>query len=167
VQNSGNVYTSFKKKIPKYKQVFTSPEAIIPPQSEVPPQSELKSESEVPPESIIPPNKCFREKCICQNQQNIQCSFINNYTPYKKKIPKWKQNSMKIQEPEPVDTMPPKERFRVICEENIPYIRNIDLPVITKNNPLEAVLIEYRVFPHLEFLIRNAILNLGNFFGTK
>ena len=156
VQNSGNVYTSFKKKIPKYKQVFTSSEAIIPSQSEIPLEVELK------PESEIPSKKCFREKCTCQNQQNIQCIFINNYTPYRKKIPKWKQNLVKIQEPEPVDTMPPKERFRVICEENIPYIRNIDLPVITKNNPLEAVLIEYRVFPHLEFLIRNAILKLGD-----
>ncbi len=65
-------------------------------------------------------------------------------------------------QPEPIDTMPPKERFRVICEENIPYIRNIDLPTITKNNPLEAVLIEYRCFPHLEFLIRNAIIKLGD-----
>ena len=156
VQNNGNVYTSFKKKTPKYKQVFTLSEAIIPPESEVP------SESEVLPESENPPKKCFREKCICQNQQNIQCSFINNYTPYRKKIPKWKNNTVKIQEPEPVDTMPPKERFRVICEENIPYIRNIDLPVIAKNNPLEAVLIEYRCFPHLEFLIRNAMIKLGD-----
>ena len=63
---------------------------------------------------------------------------------------------------EPIDTMPPKERFRVICEENIPYIRNIDLPTITKNNSLEAVLIEYRCFPHLEFLIRNAMIKLGD-----
>lgn len=63
---------------------------------------------------------------------------------------------------EPIDTMPPKERFRVICEENIPYIRNIDLPTITKNNPHEAVLIEYRCFPHLEFLLRNAMIKLGD-----
>ena len=63
---------------------------------------------------------------------------------------------------EPVDPMKPKERFRVICEENIPYIRNLDLPTITKNNPLEAVLIEYRCFPHLEFLLRNAMIKLGN-----
>ena len=63
---------------------------------------------------------------------------------------------------EPVDPMNPKERFRVICEENIPYIRNLDLPTITKNNPLEAVLIEYRCFPHLEFLLRNAMIKLGD-----
>jgi len=63
---------------------------------------------------------------------------------------------------EVVDTMNPKERFRVICEENIPYIRNIDLPSITQNNKYEAVLIEYRCFPHLEFLIRNAIIKLGD-----
>jgi hypothetical protein len=81
-----------------------------------------------------------------------------------KKIPAWRRNIMKINMPnfESVDTMNPKERFRVICEENIPYIRNIDLPSITQNNKYEAVLIEYRCFPHLEFLIRNAIIKLGD-----
>ena len=98
-----------------------------------------------------------------QNIQNIQnMQRIEYFMPFKKKIPKWKQNSMVFREPEPFDAMPPKERFRVICEENIPYIRNIDLPVIKKNNPLEAVLIEYRIFPHMEFLIRNAMIKLGN-----
>lgn len=81
-----------------------------------------------------------------------------------KKIPAWKRNMIKInmQKSEPVDTMNPKERFRVICQENIPYMRNIDLPSITQKNKYEAVLIEYRCFPHLEFLIRNAIIKLGD-----
>jgi hypothetical protein len=86
-------------------------------------------------------------------------NFLNNQVSSKRKMPKWKKLFLKNQVA--FDTMPPKERFRVICQENIPYIRNIDLPVITKNNPFEAVLIEYRIFPHVEFLMRNAILKLG------
>ena len=55
----------------------------------------------------------------------------------------------------------PKLEFRYICFQGISYIRNIPLPEILLNSELEAVLIEYRCFPHLEFLIRNAILKLG------
>jgi hypothetical protein len=98
-----------------------------------------------------------------QSEQNDR--KINNYMPYKKKIPKWKRSMQQepVQESIQIEqSISPKEHFRVICEENIPYIRYIDLPVITKNNPLEAVLIEYRCFPHMEFLIRNAILKLGD-----
>jgi len=56
----------------------------------------------------------------------------------------------------------PKEEFRQICESCIDFIKYIDLPEIKKGQKNEAVLIEYRCFPHLEFLIRNAILKLGS-----
>lgn len=56
----------------------------------------------------------------------------------------------------------PNEIFRVICEENISYFQNSELPVIKKNNSYEAVLIEFRCFPHLEFLIRNTMIKLGD-----
>jgi glycosyltransferase involved in cell wall biosynthesis len=83
-----------------------------------------------------------------------------------KKIPLWKKNiiqmkEMNMQISETCNSINPKEQFRIICEEHIPHIRNIDLPVISQNNIYEAVLIEYRCFPHLEFLIRNAIIKLG------
>ena len=55
----------------------------------------------------------------------------------------------------------PKIEFRFICFLGISYIRNIQLPEIIMNNQYEAVLIEFRSFPHLEFLIRNTILKLG------
>ena len=55
-----------------------------------------------------------------------------------------------------------KMNFRYICYNHIPYIRNITLPDISVNSKYEAVLIEYRCFPHLEFIIRNNILKLGN-----
>ena len=128
----------------------------------------MPQESTMPQESAILVQKCFRKICACQNQENIQCGVIGNYTSYKKKRPKWKQSMQQPRHEQSIPheqtspQIPPKEQFRVICEENIPYIRNIDLPIITKNNPLEAVLIEYRIFPHMEFLIRNAMIKLGD-----
>ena len=56
----------------------------------------------------------------------------------------------------------PKIEFRYECLKNIPYIKNIILPEIQQNSYYEAVLIEYRCFPHLEFLIRNTINKLGD-----
>ena len=41
------------------------------------------------------------------------------------------------------------------------YIRLLELPVIRRNNKNEAVLIEFRILHHLEFLIRNCIYKLG------
>jgi hypothetical protein len=55
----------------------------------------------------------------------------------------------------------PKMEFRYFCYRYLDYIRNITLPSISLKNKYEAVLIEYRQFPHLEFLIRNMISKLG------
>jgi hypothetical protein len=54
-----------------------------------------------------------------------------------------------------------KDEFREFCNTYTNYIKNIELPLIEKNNKYEAVLIEFRILPHLEFLIRNTILKLG------
>ena len=54
-----------------------------------------------------------------------------------------------------------KIQFRYICFDNINYIKNFVLPEITINSELEAVLIEFRILPHLEFIIRNNIIKLG------
>jgi len=51
--------------------------------------------------------------------------------------------------------------FRYICYENIELIRKIHLPKIELNQKNEAVIIESRNLPHIEFIIRNAILKLG------
>jgi hypothetical protein len=55
----------------------------------------------------------------------------------------------------------PKIEYRFFCFQHIKYMRNIELPPIKKGMMLEAVLIEFRPFPHLEFLIRNTIRKLG------
>lgn len=55
----------------------------------------------------------------------------------------------------------PKMEYRYFCYRYRNYMRNFliqDLPI---NSNKEAVLIEFRKFPHLEFLIRNAIIKLG------
>lgn len=55
-----------------------------------------------------------------------------------------------------------KIKFRNICLEYNEYFRKINLPIIEKNKNFEAVFIEFRILPHTELLIRNAILKLGN-----
>ena len=52
--------------------------------------------------------------------------------------------------------------FRYICFKYIDEINKINLPNIEKNKQKEAVLIEYRLFPHLEVIIRNTIIKLGS-----
>jgi hypothetical protein len=54
-----------------------------------------------------------------------------------------------------------KNEFRYFCFKYIEYSRGLKLPTIKKNQKKEAVLIEMRNFPHIEFLIRNTILKLG------
>ena len=56
----------------------------------------------------------------------------------------------------------PKIEFRYLCYKHIEDIRKLTLPEIRLNNKYEAVLIEYRCFPHIEFLIRNMIHKLGS-----
>ena len=55
-----------------------------------------------------------------------------------------------------------KIKFRFECFKYNYIIKHIEVPDIVKNNDWEAVLIEYRCFPHTQFLIRNAILKLGD-----
>ena len=57
----------------------------------------------------------------------------------------------------------PQESFRNVCEQYIGYLRNIKLPEFCDitNAINESVLIEYGCLPHLEFVIRNTIIKLG------
>ena len=55
-----------------------------------------------------------------------------------------------------------KEDFREICLKNLEVIKNTQLPEIPKESIYEAVLIEFRILPHIEYIIRNNILKLGN-----
>ncbi|AYV83486.1 MAG: hypothetical protein Hyperionvirus7_57 [Hyperionvirus sp.] len=55
----------------------------------------------------------------------------------------------------------PKIGFRYFCYRYINYMRNFNVPDIAVNSKKEAVLVEFRKFPHLEFLIRNTIRKLS------
>lgn len=56
-----------------------------------------------------------------------------------------------------------QNKFRYICYKNIPKIKMVKLPtVIHKDLDYEAIFIEFRNLPHIEFLIRNTILKLGD-----
>jgi hypothetical protein len=55
-----------------------------------------------------------------------------------------------------------KQEYRVLCQQHTPYIRTLELPIIpVLQQNKEAVFIEFRVLPHFEFIIRNAIHKLG------
>jgi hypothetical protein len=53
------------------------------------------------------------------------------------------------------------EYFRYLCFKYLDFIRYLKLPNFKLISDYEAVLIEYRSLPHLEFLIRNTIIKLG------
>jgi hypothetical protein len=56
----------------------------------------------------------------------------------------------------------PKIEFRYFCYKYIDNIQNIKLQDVPKESIYESVLIEFRIFPHIEFIIRNNILKLGS-----
>ncbi len=55
-----------------------------------------------------------------------------------------------------------KAIFRDICKTHLKYIRNMEIPDIPNESNNEALFIEFRVLPHVEFVIRNAINKLGS-----
>jgi hypothetical protein len=66
-----------------------------------------------------------------------------------------------------------KVKYKLICEDKLYYfrylcfklnffIKHIPLPKIKKESLYESVLVEFREFPHIEFIIRNTILKLGS-----
>ena len=60
-----------------------------------------------------------------------------------------------------------KETFREACMRELPHARSILIPKAVKKEPrLETVLIEFRWFPHLEFLVRNTVIKLHHWNHT-
>ena len=55
----------------------------------------------------------------------------------------------------------PKQEFRYFCYRYLNYMKILNLPKIHNDSFYEAVLIEFRCLPHLEFLIINSIYKLG------
>jgi hypothetical protein len=80
-------------------------------------------------------------------KENIINVFCKLYGIYKEELVKNNCNNINY--------------FRYICFKYNDFMRNIELPKIPKKSIFEAVLIEFHIFPHLEFLIRNSINQLG------
>lgn len=76
----------------------------------------------------------------------------------------------KIPQINELDNMPinitSKETFREACLQQLPLVQNIEIPEIQLNCSNETVLIEFRWFDHLEFLLRNTLLKLPNWSHT-
>jgi len=56
----------------------------------------------------------------------------------------------------------PKQEFRYFCFQHIDLSKKIKLPELQLNLNNEVVLIEFRILPHLEFLLINTINKIGN-----
>ncbi len=91
---------------------------------------------------------------ICVSEQNYDKKYLNKIKEYCCLTNKSLTNKKKI-------FSNPKEEFRYFCYRYMDYIRMLELPIINQNSIYEAVLIEFRCLPHLEFLIRNCIYKLG------
>jgi hypothetical protein len=87
-------------------------------------------------------NECIKMKS--PNSQSLKNHFLNIYGTEISQL-----NS------------DPKVKFRYFCFKHLNYIKNITIPDFYECSELEAVLVEFRCFPHIEFIIRNNILKLG------
>jgi len=55
-----------------------------------------------------------------------------------------------------------RQKFRYVCFKYNHFMKHIPLPSIKLGSIYEAVFIEFRILPNIEFVVRNAILKLGN-----
>ena len=55
----------------------------------------------------------------------------------------------------------PVYNYRLLCFKMNYFMKYVNLPKFKKDSLYETVLIEFRDFPHIEFIIRNTILKLG------
>jgi hypothetical protein len=64
------------------------------------------------------------------------------------------------------DKISSKEEFRNICNFYLRLIRQIKIPELKKMSNYETCYIEFRIFSHAEFLIRNTIIKLPQWAHT-
>ncbi len=59
-----------------------------------------------------------------------------------------------------ITKMSHKEKFRANCYEDLPRLRNINVGEFSEGSDLETVLIEFRILPHVEYILRKAVITL-------
>jgi GR25 family glycosyltransferase involved in LPS biosynthesis len=119
---------------------------------------------------LIHDNKCIFMTLHNQNISNIinishLKNILVNFTNFKvisivtdKKISLINKNELiRV-----TKNLPEKESFRTICVSYLETIRKIKIPSLKLNLEKETVLIEFRILEHLECLVRNVIINVGN-----
>ena len=90
-----------------------------------------------------------QNKMACFDNQKLNTDSINNFA-------RLYNTNVKIVENDD------KMKFRYLCYVYLEYIRQFTIPPLKLNLEYEAVLLEFRMFPHIEFILRNNILKLGN-----
>lgn len=95
------------------------------------------------------------------NTKDASPKNLNLKQIYKNKLEAF-MDQYNIQDSGAVDN-DPKIEFRYFCFKYLDYMRNCFItPELELNKSKEAVFVEFREFPHVEFLIRNAIMRLGS-----
>lgn len=91
----------------------------------------------------------FKNFCLIKNIYNPKTFYdkINTFS----KIYNLKKNKI----------FEPKNIYRYFCWTFLELMQKIKLPAIKVDSKFESVIIEFRFFPHIEFLIRNTIHKLG------
>ncbi len=104
-------------------------------------------------EDIIYLNKYLEEKNLNKTKNNKK---FNNF--YYLKLNDFLQI---YNEEKEIIIKDPKTNYRYFGYRFNDIIKNKKIPDIKKNSKYEAVLIEFRILPNLEFVLRNAIIKLG------
>lgn len=94
-------------------------------------------------------------------QQSLMDKYLQNYAKDFKNLNKNK-NKHKLSD----IIIKNKEDFRQECVKQLPIIRNIIIEKIPIHYKYETILIECRILPHLEYLIRNMIIKLPEWSHT-
>jgi hypothetical protein len=99
-------------------------------------------------------NLSYKFKSFSLNNIRI-CDTAETYTLISRKYNKFYNNIDYVTDDINI------QRFRNICSNSLKNIRNLYLPNFKESSIYESVLVEYRCLPHLEFIIRNTIIKLG------
>ena len=93
-----------------------------------------------------------------QKQKNINNQIKNNDELTKINSINPVSNVLNISTISPI---PEKAKFRNLCMSWLPFIQHCNIPPIQIGLTKETVLIEYRILPHIQTIVKNMIIKLG------
>lgn len=117
-------------------------------------ESSTKEEVNISEKPILEKKDIIRQRNILKESLQVRRMYEDKMKSFMKKYNITDRNSIYSD---------PKVEFRYFCFKYTDYIRNCCiLPKVELYQSREAVFLEFREFPHVEFLIRNAIMKLGS-----